>query len=144
MKKVIASISVALLGIGLAACGNNHQEAANSSSKTSIAKSSSSKTTSSSQSSSSISSQSSSEQHVINSTNDAVRLVAHAMATDGDVWTGTPVDGGFKVSRSDTNTSAFVHYDGSVTWDDGTTQPYSEVSAPETNGRVNDTFTPSN
>lgn len=84
-------------------------------------------------------------QHVINNANDAARLVAHAMAADDDLYQGTPVKGGFEVVRHEAPTQkAFVHYDGSITWDDGTTQPYSEVSAKENNGRVNDTFTPSN
>ena len=145
MKKLMTSLCVVLLGMGLTACGNNnHQESASSSTKPQVAKSNSRQASSSSQSSSSTSSQSSSDNRVITNTNDAVRLVAHAMATDDDVWTGTPVDGGFKVTRADVDTSAFVHYDGSITWNDGTTQPYSEVAAPETNGRVNDTFTPSN
>lgn len=84
-------------------------------------------------------------QHVINNANDAARLVAHAMAADDSLYHATPVKGGFEVVRNDPPAQkAFVHYDGSVTWDDGTTQPYSEVSAKESNGKVNDTFTPSN
>lgn len=78
--------------------------------------------------------------HVINNANDAARLVAHAMAASDDLYSATPVKGGFEVVRHNPTQKAFVHYDGSVTWDDGTTQPYSEVSANESNGKVNDTF----
>lgn len=88
-------------------------------------------------------SSSNSQHHVINNANDAARLVAHAEAADDDLYHATPVKGGFEVVRQSLSQKAFVHYDGSVTWDDGETQPYSEVSAPESNGKVNDTFEPS-
>lgn len=83
------------------------------------------------------------QQHVINNANDAARLVAHAMAADDSLYHATPVKGGFEVVRQSPSQKAFVHYNGSVTWDNGETQPYSQVSATESNGKVNDQFSPS-
>ena len=144
-------LSMVVLGLGLAGCGNNHhgESAASSSVKTSqvshhqrrAQRQASDQSASSERQSSSASA--SSEQHVINTADDAASLVAHAMAADDSLYHAVPVSGGFEVTRSDMDQKAFVHYDGSVTWDEGTTQPYSEVSAPENNDRVNSTFAPS-
>lgn len=162
MKKTWFLFSVALLSVGLAGCGSHHSSAASSSSvKTSVqhtsrhkthrahhssasAKASSQEDSSASQSGSTSASANTNQQHVINTADDAARLVAHAMAADDDLYHATPTAGGFAVTRSDTNQHAIVHYDGSVTWDDGTTQPYSEVSATEDNERVNNTYAPDN
>lgn len=156
MKKSAILFSMVVLGLGLSGCGNSHHDesAASSSVKTSQVshhhrraqrqasdQSASSASQSSERQSSSASA--SSEQHVINTADDAASLVAHAMAADDSLYHAVPVSGGFEVTRSDMDQKAFVHYDGSVTWDDGTTQPYSEVSAPENNDRVNSTFAPS-
>lgn len=152
MKKSIALFSVALITIGLAGCGNSNDDSQNTDNvKTTQtghrhhrAANSSSAANQGSEAADSSSASTESEQHVINSADDAARLVAHAMAAEDSLYHATPVAGGFEVVRPDMNQKAFVHYDGSVTWDDGTTQPYAEVSAPEDNGRVNSTFAPSN
>lgn len=69
---------------------------------------------------------------VINSADQAAHLVAHSMAATDDVYSATPVKGGYRVTRSDMpGNTAFVHYDGSVTWSNGETQSYSDVSKPD-------------
>ena len=135
---------ICLVGLSLAACGNNKQSkedaslrAENSSLKAKKQKKdvSSLKAENSSlknaQSSSKNESSSSSNSNVINSPQAASNLVAHAMHTLPAVYTVTSNEDGYIVNRTDdVPLSAFVHHDGSITWNNGTTQSYGEVSAP--------------
>lgn len=74
-----------------------------------------------------------------------MRLVAHMMATVSDqgIFQTTEVDGGYKVTRPDTNQEWFVHYNGDVEGDDGTVVPYAQASATENNELPNNVYTPS-
>lgn len=152
MKKAVILFSVALLSLGMTGCGKSHDESkGNTDVKTSqTSRSNSHRVSEQAARSASQRSQEqgssasvASEQRVINSADDAASLIAHSMAADDSLYHAVPVTGGFEVTRPDTGQKAFVSYAGTVTWDDGTTQSYAAVSAPENNERANNTFAPS-
>ncbi|WP_261622552.1 hypothetical protein [Limosilactobacillus fermentum] len=69
----------------------------------------------------------------IQSAQDAENLVTHSMHVNPGIYHAVPTAGGFLVSRDDISESAFVQYNGTITWDDGGTTSYGEASAPTTN-----------
>lgn len=157
MKKIlVSSLSILLIGAVLAGCGNSkgnqHSTQNNNSSlkaensrlKENIKKNSS-KPVSSEESSESTDNQNSvtndnsnsntqgSNAGPIQSAQDAENLVTHSMHVNPGVYHAVPTAGGFLVSRDDISESAFVQYNGTITWDDGGTTSYGEASAPTTN-----------
>ena len=146
MKRLMTLVTIALAGLSLAACGNNSKEARDNSSlkaensslkakkkkaeNSSLkAKQSETAKTSSDHSTYSNSSNQSSSNMVINSPQEAINLVAHSFHTAPDTLSATETSDGYIVSRSDIQPEV-VHYDGSVTYSDGTSQSYSSLSAP--------------
>lgn len=130
----------------LAACGSNSKQAKDNSSlkaeNSSLkakkkeaennslkAKQSETAQTSSDQATSSSSNNQSSSNRVINSPQEAINLVAHSFHTTPDTLSVTETSDGYIVSSSVIQPEV-VHYDGSVTYSDGTNQSYSSVSAP--------------
>lgn len=81
---------------------------------------------------------------IIKTPQDAAALVTHAMSVNPGIYHATPTNGGFIVSRDDMpDQSAFVHYDGSITWSNNETQSYDSASATTYNGGAS-TFHPAN
>lgn len=157
MKKAMTICAALLAMVSLAGCGSGHHgstASSHSSQSTSVkhhrhhekrktaAASSSAASASANSSSNASSTANSTDQRVIKGPNDAARLVAHAMAASDDLFHATPANGGFVVTQRGMSDKSFVHYDGSVTWSDGTTQPYAQVSAPENNELTNNRFVP--
>lgn len=146
MKKIVTFMSACLICLTLAACGSNSKQAKDNSSlkaeNSSLkakkkeaennslkAKQSETAQTSSDQATSSSSNNQSSSNRVINSPQEAINLVAHSFHTAPDTLSATETSDGYIVSSSVIQPEV-VHYDGSVTYSDGTNQSYSSVSAP--------------
>lgn len=145
MKKIVTFMSACLICLTLAACGSNSKQAKDNSSlkaensslkakkraeNSSLkAKQSETAQTSSDQATSSSSSNQDSSNRVINSPQEAINLVAHSFHTAPDTLSATETSDGYIVSSSVIQPEV-VHYDGSVTYSDGTNQSYSSVSAP--------------
>lgn len=72
-------------------------------------------------------------QNVITNGMQAIRLVSHAEAIEPDTLSVEERDGGWHVYRGD-DVDAQVSPNGSVTWDNGETQTYEELSKPTTSG----------
>lgn len=71
----------------------------------------------------------------IKSAQDAAALVEHAMHTEPGTYQAIPTgDGGYAFyGPAQIGQEGCVHSDGSITWSDGSTQSYGELSAPTTN-----------
>lgn len=80
----------------------------------------------------------SSSNNIINTPSQSIGLFKHmyAMGVRDDI-VADPVDDGFYVHTSDGVMAATIHYDGSVSYSDGTNDSYSDVSQPTNNGQVN-------
>ncbi len=155
MKKILILSILVITSIGLTACGNsssstNRQKKENSSlraANSSLKKSANKKQNNSShQSNNSNSSQDqsnnstaqattgSSSSNVINSPQDAENLIEHSMHSEPGTYKATPAKNGYIVSGVlDGTGSAYVHYDGSIIWDNGTYESYGDASAPTSN-----------
>lgn len=77
---------------------------------------------------------SSSSSGPIKSSQDAANLVEHSMHSEPGTFQATPTgDGGYAIhGYGQDGQVGYVHSDGSVTWSDGETQSYGELSAPTT------------
>jgi len=71
----------------------------------------------------------------IQSAQDAANLVEHSMHTEPGTFQATPTgDGGYAIyGDGQDGQVGYVHSDGSITWSNGDTQSYGELSAPTTN-----------
>ena len=122
---------------------NNSTEKENSSLKAENRRLSSSLATStstseSSQSSSIASSSSSNENQPasddpIQTAQDAANLITHSMHVNPGIYHAVPTTGGFLVSREDEPGTAFVRYNGDITWNNGDTVSYDQAAAPTIN-----------
>ena len=70
----------------------------------------------------------------IKSSQDAANLVEHSMHSEPGTYQATPTgDGGYAIHGGGQDGQVgYVHSDGSVTWSNGETQSYGELSAPTT------------
>ena len=133
-----------------AAAKTTSESSASAASSSAASAASSSPASSDSSSQASASSSSSSQGRVIKNATDARRLAAHADGAPGlgedpnGPYQVTEVDGGYRVVRTDYNSEPeIVHYDGSITYSDGETLPYSQVSAPLNDSLADNVYTPS-
>lgn len=124
-----------------ASTSSSKSSAATSSSSTPAASSSAASSSAAASSapaqSSSAAAASSTQQPVIANAQRAVELFAHAMAVMPGTLKATPVAGGWKVEPTVNPAPGFsgvVHPDGSITWQDGTTSSFAEVSKPDAAG----------